>query len=191
MPGCQDARMAGGNEFPNNLMYPGHFEDNESDLYYNWHRYRDRPIGGYLTEDPIGLTDHVNAYLYVENNWISNYDFNGLQVFYPPGDPGPGSDPLPISEDQEYNRYGSVETAWNSMSEADLIELFGCTVVCVGVEVGKSKIVTEVLFRGARRYGPPGLVRNIPHLRFADKVASLFALPFTAMSCYEKCFPDC
>ncbi len=39
----------------NPLRFPGQYQDDETGLHYNWYRYYDNSIGGYVTRDPIGL----------------------------------------------------------------------------------------------------------------------------------------
>lgn len=49
------------------LRFQGQYEDDETGLYYNWHRYYDPLIGRYITQDPIGLAAGPNSYQYVDN----------------------------------------------------------------------------------------------------------------------------
>jgi RHS repeat-associated protein len=62
----------------NNLRFPGQYEDAESGLYYNYHRYYDLSTGRYLKVDPIGLTGGYNLYDYSIDNPIVNADPFGL-----------------------------------------------------------------------------------------------------------------
>ncbi len=52
----------------NNLRYPGQYYDEETGLYYNFHRYYDPTTGRYLTPDP--MKDGINPYIYAMNNII-------------------------------------------------------------------------------------------------------------------------
>ena len=63
------------------LRLPGQWEDEESGLYYNDHRYYDPAQGRYLSADPLGLRGGLNAYAYVANNPIGYSDPLGLVLF--------------------------------------------------------------------------------------------------------------
>ncbi len=54
------------------LRFQGQYEDEETGLYYNRHRYFDPDAGRYITQDPIGLLGGSNIYLYTNNPhlWI-------------------------------------------------------------------------------------------------------------------------
>lgn len=54
------------------LRFQGQYEDEETGLYYNRHRYYDPDTARYLTQDPIGLAGGDNLYQYVSNStaWI-------------------------------------------------------------------------------------------------------------------------
>ncbi|KPQ23336.1 RHS repeat-associated core domain-containing protein [Halomonas sp. HL-93] len=48
-------------------MSQGQWQDEESGLYYNRHRYYDPQQGRYISQDPIGLNGGTNLYSYVTN----------------------------------------------------------------------------------------------------------------------------
>jgi RHS repeat-associated protein len=54
------------------LRFQGQYHDEETGLYYNYHRYYDPDIGRFITPDPIGLAGGMNAYQYAPNPtvWI-------------------------------------------------------------------------------------------------------------------------
>jgi RHS repeat-associated protein len=62
----------------NDVRFPGQLRDDESGLYYNWHRYYGPKVGRYYQADPIGLGGGVNLYGYVLSDPITNLDFDGL-----------------------------------------------------------------------------------------------------------------
>ncbi|MET3119461.1 RHS repeat-associated protein, partial [Undibacterium sp. GrIS 1.8] len=67
--------------FAFNLRLPGQYEDIETGLYYNDHRYYDPSRGQYLTPDPLGLRGGINSYAYVANNPLKYIDPSGLILF--------------------------------------------------------------------------------------------------------------
>jgi RHS repeat-associated protein len=68
------------NLVPNNIRFPGQYEDTESGFHYNWHRYYDQETGKYLRPDPIGLNGGINRYLYALANPAAYLDVNGLEI---------------------------------------------------------------------------------------------------------------
>ena len=57
------------------IRYQGQYEDEESGLYYNRHRYYDPQLGRYVNQDPIGFLGGMNTYTCADNNsiiWIDN-----------------------------------------------------------------------------------------------------------------------
>ncbi|MFG6668810.1 RHS repeat-associated core domain-containing protein, partial [Halomonas sp. HNIBRBA4712] len=49
------------------IRFQGQWQDDESGLYYNRHRYYDPQQGRYISQDPIGLNGGTNLYGYVGN----------------------------------------------------------------------------------------------------------------------------
>jgi RHS repeat-associated protein len=54
------------------IRFQGHYDDDETGLYYNFFRYYDPDIGRYITQDPIGIAGGINLYEYTHNplNWV-------------------------------------------------------------------------------------------------------------------------
>ena len=72
---------ADGRRFTFNLRLPGQYEDAESGLHYNGHRYYDPDLGRYLSADPLGLVGGLNPYAYAANDPVNQIDPTGLLLF--------------------------------------------------------------------------------------------------------------
>jgi RHS repeat-associated protein len=59
------------------LRFPGHYEDQETGLFYNRFRYYDPSLGRYLQSDPLGIAGGINVYAYPANP-LTNVDLQGL-----------------------------------------------------------------------------------------------------------------
>ena len=68
------------NTVANNFRFPGQYEDEETGLHYNWHRYYDPGIGKYLRADPIGIQGGINLFAYVSNDPVGGIDTTGLKA---------------------------------------------------------------------------------------------------------------
>jgi RHS repeat-associated protein len=57
------------------FRWQGQYEDAETGLYYNRHRYYDPDTGNYISQDPIGLEGGAALYAYVHdpNSWIDPF----------------------------------------------------------------------------------------------------------------------
>ncbi|SCZ74349.1 RHS repeat domain-containing protein, partial [Photorhabdus luminescens] len=65
-----------------NFRFCGQYEDEESGLFYNRHRYYESETGQYLSPDPLNLAGGVNPYSYVHNpaNWIDPFGLAGCNA---------------------------------------------------------------------------------------------------------------
>ncbi len=61
------------------IRFQGQWEDEETGLYYNRHRYYDPDMGRYITQDPIGLQGGLNGYEYVASptGWVDPLGLSG------------------------------------------------------------------------------------------------------------------
>lgn len=60
-----------------NLRLPGQYEDGETGLHYNWHRYYDAEVGRYVTADPIGFEGGINTFVYADGSPFNRVDVEG------------------------------------------------------------------------------------------------------------------
>jgi RHS repeat-associated protein len=77
--------VEGSSQFALALRLPGQYEDAETGLHYNAHRYYDPERGQYLSPDPLaaspGYPDGPNPYAYVRYNPLRYVDPQGLVLF--------------------------------------------------------------------------------------------------------------
>lgn len=93
--------------FTLNLRLPGQYEDPETGLHYNRHRYYDPSTSRYLTPDPLGTPDGPDPYAYVRNNPLKYIDPSGLILFAFDGTGNDESDPRTFSNVVKFRRlYG-------------------------------------------------------------------------------------
>jgi RHS repeat-associated protein len=71
------------------LRLQGQYEDAETGLYYNRHRYYDPDQARYLTQDPIGLLGGLNGYQYAPNStaWVDPLGLEKKCPMHPKCDP--------------------------------------------------------------------------------------------------------
>lgn len=62
------------NTVENNLRFAGQYEDQESELFYNFYRQYDPVLGRYLQSDTLGLIDGPNTYVYAYANPVHYVD---------------------------------------------------------------------------------------------------------------------
>ena len=84
------------------LRFQGQYCDEETGLYYTWHRYYDPHSGRFVSKDPIKLAGGLNEYQYAPNptGWIdptglrkrSGCQYHSFQNFDLPADKLYGSD---------------------------------------------------------------------------------------------------
>ncbi|WP_313771636.1 RHS repeat-associated core domain-containing protein [Enterobacter mori] len=60
---------------------PGQYEDRETGLFYNLHRYYDPRHGRYITPNPVGLAGGLNEYAYAGGDPVGCVDPLGLSPF--------------------------------------------------------------------------------------------------------------
>lgn len=84
------------------LALPGQYEDPETGLHYNDHRYYDPDAGRYLSPDPLGLRAGPNLYAYAANDPLTRVDPTGLLLF---AFDGTGNSDRPPGRDDWSNVY--------------------------------------------------------------------------------------
>jgi RHS repeat-associated protein len=125
-----EAKVDPASTITNNLRAPGQYEDGETSLYYNWHRYYDPVLGRYLRADPIGIKGANNLFLYTEDNPINKLDKDGLKSFKVVISVGGGVGYVVVG--------GSVMHL--EITDTTTGQICMYTVVCIGVGVGLPEI---------------------------------------------------
>ena len=103
--------------FKLNLRLPGQYEDDETGLYYNDHRYYDPNRGQYLTPDPLGLRGGINSYAYAANNPLKYIDPSGLILFAFDGTNN--SNPPPINKNGSQDDWSNVYKFYLAYDETE------------------------------------------------------------------------
>ncbi|WP_304608632.1 RHS repeat-associated core domain-containing protein [Hyalangium versicolor] len=69
-----------GDRTPCPWRWPGQYEDEETGLYYNLHRYYDPTTGRYISQDPIRLAGGLGFYSYVSDplSWLDPWGLQGI-----------------------------------------------------------------------------------------------------------------
>ena len=74
-----ETNPSGAGVFTQNLRFPGQYADQESGLFYNYHRYYNKEGGQYTQSDPVGLAGgSVSTYAYVGGSPLLHVDPVGL-----------------------------------------------------------------------------------------------------------------
>ena len=96
----------------NEIRFPGQYDDKETGLYYNWHRYYEPTLGRYYQADKLASEDFkraifLNNLKFLFNN--SNYNIDYLIIdkslnpySYVDNNPFIGVDPLGLFDNKEY-----------------------------------------------------------------------------------------
>ena len=71
-------QTASSGSLTNPFRYTGREFDSETNLYFYRARYYDPKAGRFLSEDPFGIRDNLNMYVYVHNNAVNFDDPFGL-----------------------------------------------------------------------------------------------------------------
>jgi len=126
------ATVDGSSTITNNLRFPGQYFDQETELYYNWHRYFDSAAGRYIKPDPLGLKVWINLFSYVKNNPLRRRDPQGLE------------------DNSQYRSYGggfSASLIWSVSTGVKTYECCGkdnkhhimtVSYFCYGMDIGLS-----------------------------------------------------
>jgi RHS repeat-associated protein len=85
-------QTASSGSLTNPFQFTGREFDTETGLQFSRARYYDQTTGRFLSEDPLGVQDNSNMYVYVRNNPINFDDPFGLYILKPPK---PGKPPIP------------------------------------------------------------------------------------------------
>ena len=145
------------------FRFQGQYEDAETGLFYNRHRYYDPDTARYLTQDPIGLIGGENPYRYVKNpiGWIDPLGLSPCKL-----------SPMP-STGHLYRGVAANHPALPSAKEgiaAPALSSGGASAVAhnEGGHSGNSQYTSwtrdvEIARWHANKAGPDGVVLSAPH----------------------------
>ena len=105
------------------LRMPGHYEDPETKLFYNRHRYYDSNLGRYVQSDPLGLGGGFNTQSY-SNNPLTEVDLEGLTHL---SSKKPGGGAIKTKEDfaKSQKEFGQGRSKAKATSSRDLFKPAG------------------------------------------------------------------
>lgn len=151
------------------FRFQGQYEDEETGLYYNRHRYYDPDTARYLTQDPIGLAGGENLYRYTLNPTLWT---DPLGLKYVSGNRSPSV----VSGKDKTNASTQMLSEWRrkicrSNIGAERNKFLGDNFVKVGegkwrsLDGTRQFRITPSDYNGAHGMGNPS-VPNTPHVHF-------------------------
>lgn len=136
-PANENPSGLGAFEFPVRMEGLTYF-DKETNLFYNWHRYRDTSIGRFPQADPLGLYGgDLSLYVLTRNNPLSVTDPNGLRpvpsVRCPPEPSGYRYETARVSVSPVINCITMTDpvTGRHDLFCAEVLDQFTCSATCV------------------------------------------------------------
>lgn len=100
------------------IRFQGQWEDEETGLYYNRFRYYEAPIGGYLSNDPIGFLGGLQLFAYVATptNGVDMLGLYGVYVFkvLPGARKNVGRCYVGRGEENRFNKSRKTRSGFNS-----------------------------------------------------------------------------
>ena len=100
------------------LRFQGQYEDPETGLHYNRHRYYDPDAGIFLSPDPLGLYGGINSYRYARNptQWIDPTGLKSKCKSSPTCDPCAGKNPAAWASQWQGRKAYPGKDVWTNMA---------------------------------------------------------------------------